>query len=165
MSDDLKPCPFCTEGKSVSTYFDHEQGDKWGYAACDACGSRGPEVRTGYDRADDALWRAEAITSWNTRTPDTSIEALTAKNEMLGREVNIARYGQPNFAWSVHVQVMDDLNTKLEKAMRALERAKASIESGGGGGVTDVVWLDDPCPETLCDFIDATLAEIEGKKG
>jgi Lar family restriction alleviation protein len=79
MSDDLKPCPFCTEGKSVSTYFDHEQGDKWGYAACDACGSRGPEVRTGYDRADDALWRAEAITSWNTRTPDTSIEALTAK--------------------------------------------------------------------------------------
>ncbi len=48
---ELKPCPFCTEGKSVSTYFDHEQGDKWGYAACDACGARGPEVRTYYDRA------------------------------------------------------------------------------------------------------------------
>jgi hypothetical protein len=45
------------------------------------------------------------------------IEALTAENEMLGREVNIARYGQPDFAWSVHVQVMDDLNAKLAAAV------------------------------------------------
>jgi chromosome segregation ATPase len=81
MSDDLKPCPFCTEGKSVSTYFDHEQCDKWGYAACDACVSRGPEVRTGYDPADDAPWQAEAIAAWNTRTPDPSIEALTEQLE------------------------------------------------------------------------------------
>jgi len=57
------------------------------------------------------------------------------------------------------------LRAKLAKAVAALGRAKASIENGGGGGVTDVVWLDDPCPETLCDFIDATLAEIEGEKG
>jgi hypothetical protein len=56
------------------------------------------------------------------------------------------------------------LTEKLAKAVAALGRAKASIENGGGGGVTDVVWLDDPCPETLCDFIDATLAEIEGEK-
>ena len=63
----LAPCPFCTEGKTVSTYFDHEQGDKWGYASCDACGARGPEVRTNYDRADNAPWRAEAIAAWNRR--------------------------------------------------------------------------------------------------
>jgi hypothetical protein len=60
---------------------------------------------------------------------------------------------------------MQELREKLAKAVEALGRAKASIENGGGGGVTDVVWLDDPCPETLCDFIDATLAEIEGEKG
>lgn len=63
----LLPCPFCPEGKTVSTYFDHEQGDKWGYASCDACGARGPEVRTNYDRDDNALWRAEAIAAWNRR--------------------------------------------------------------------------------------------------
>lgn len=68
MSDaPLLPCPFCTEGKTVSTYFDHEQGDKWGYASCDACGARGPEVRTNYDRDDNAPWRAEAIAAWNRR--------------------------------------------------------------------------------------------------
>jgi hypothetical protein len=55
-----------------------------------------------------------------------------------------------------------ECEVRLGKAVEALERAKASIESGEGGGVTDVVWLDDPCPETLCDFIDATLAEIKG---
>lgn len=55
---------------------------------------------------------------------------------------------------------IEELEAKLAKAMEALGRAKASIENGGGGGVTDVVWLDDPCPETLCDFIDATLAEL-----
>ena len=63
----LAPCPFCTEGKTVSTYFDHEQGDKWGYASCDACGARGPEVRTNYDRDDNAPWRVEAIAAWNRR--------------------------------------------------------------------------------------------------
>ena len=56
-----------------------------------------------------------------------------------------------------------DLEAKLAKAVEALGRVKMSIENGGGGGVVDVVWLDDPCPETLCDFIDATLAEIKGE--
>jgi cobalamin biosynthesis Co2+ chelatase CbiK len=69
------------------------------------------------------------------------IEALTAKNEMLGREVNIARYGQPNFAWSVHVQVMDDLNAKLAKAVEALR------EIAGECG---------------CSTARAIIAEIEG---
>ena len=58
---------------------------------------------------------------------------------------------------------IEALEAKLAKAVEALERAKASIENGGGGGVVDVVWLDGPCPETLCDFIDATLAEIKGE--
>ena len=79
----VAPCPFCAEGKSVSTYFDHEQGDKWGYASCDACGARGPEVRTSYDRDDNAPWRAEAIAAWNRRAapPDIDTFALENSNE------------------------------------------------------------------------------------
>jgi hypothetical protein len=73
----------------------------------------------------------------------TSIEALTAKNEMLGREVNIARYGQPDFAWSVHVQVMDDLNAKLAKAVEALREVAG---------------------ECGCSTARAIIAEIEGEK-
>lgn len=62
----LLPCPFC--GKhDVSTYFDHEQNSKWGFAGCDGCAARGSEVRTGYDRNYNAPWRAEAIAAWNRR--------------------------------------------------------------------------------------------------
>jgi hypothetical protein len=83
------------------------------------------------------------------------IEALTAKNEMLGREVNIARYGQPDFAWSVHVQVMDDLNAKLAKAVEAL-RFVVSAK-----GLTDPTEYGYEAIKQAR----ATLAEIEGEKG
>lgn len=96
---ELMPCPFCTEGKSVSTYFDHEQGDKWGYASCDACGARGPEVRTNYDRDDNAPWRAEAIAAWNTRAdlipaalavPEVRALVPDAMREMIVQAVRFA---------------------------------------------------------------------------
>jgi len=96
------------------------------------------------------------------------IEALTAKNEMLGREVNIARYGQPDFAWSVHVQVMDDLNAKLDKAVELLKEARQDLEE-----YVTHEWPKDEHPVyerkwerdmELCRRIDATLAEIEGKE-
>jgi chorismate synthase len=81
------------------------------------------------------------------------IEALTAKNEMLGREVNIARYGQPDFAWSVHVQVMDDLNAKLAKAVELLIVCRDMFD--------EVAHPSDPLSKMLND----TLAEIKGEKG
>jgi Lar family restriction alleviation protein len=73
MSDDLKPCPFCGE-KYVTTEFDRGQGDKWGYASCDVCAARGPEVRTNYDREPDGPWHSEAIAAWNTRAALAELE-------------------------------------------------------------------------------------------
>jgi hypothetical protein len=49
------------------------------------------------------------------------IEALTAKCEALGQEVNMAKYGQPDFAWSIHVEAMADLeadNARLRYELR-----------------------------------------------
>ena len=51
------------------------------------------------------------------------IEALTAKCELLGQEVNMAKYGQPNFAWSIHTAAMSDLqaeNARLRGALSAV---------------------------------------------
>ena len=64
--DALEPCPFC-KCEEVTTWFDREQGEKWGYASCDGCAARGPEVRTNWDREPDAPWRSETIAAWNTR--------------------------------------------------------------------------------------------------
>ncbi|HBM11118.1 MAG TPA: hypothetical protein DD390_00325 [Rhodospirillaceae bacterium] len=40
----------------------------------------------------------------------------------------------------------------------ALGSVKASIEQGGEGGVCCTVWMTDTPSETVCDFIEATLA-------
>lgn len=48
------------------------------------------------------------------------IEALERERERLGREVNMARYGQPDFAWSIHKAAMADLQASLAKAVEAL---------------------------------------------
>ncbi len=189
MSDDLKPCPFCTDGKSVSTYFDHEQGDKWGYAACDACGSRGPEVRTNYDRADDAPWRAEAIAAWNTRTPDTSIEALTEQLEAARADAKEAEAYAEGLEKEIELneqeacmleddfikaeKEIDDIKAKLAKAVEAAVDAGASLaaaisllERGGRKAAPSNKMFD----QMLVDYRNslertrALLAEIEGEK-
>ncbi len=64
--DAPEPCPFC-KCEEVTTWFDREQGEKWGYASCDGCAARGPEVRTNWDREPDAPWHSEAIAAWNAR--------------------------------------------------------------------------------------------------
>lgn len=46
---------------------------------------------------------------------------LRAKIEQLGREVNISRYGQPDFAWSIHKAAMDDLRAEVERCHARLE--------------------------------------------
>jgi hypothetical protein len=94
----------------------------------------------------------DKVTVGDARDAALRIKALTAKNEMLGREVNIARYGQPDFAWSVHVEVMTDLNAKLAKAVEALEVIRDRQYYRMGPGITAQV------------IARTTLAEIEGEK-
>lgn len=81
MSNDLKPCPFCGCELGITTSFDHEQGDKWGYASCGECAARGPEVRTQYAREHDAPWHYEAIAAWNTRAIDPAAIRKAALRE------------------------------------------------------------------------------------
>ena len=130
----------------------------------------------------DFQWRANmrAVEMWRAANPGNDlvlpdsarltvwmldrIEALTAKNEMLGREVNIARYGQPDFAWSVHVQVMDDLNAKLDKAVEAL-RVLIQHAHNCEKELTEELHHQDFCGESLpLTNARATLAEIKGEK-
>ena len=41
------------------------------------------------------------------------IEELVKERDELGRKLNTARYGQPDFAWSIHEEAMADLRAKL----------------------------------------------------
>ena len=48
------------------------------------------------------------------------IEELVKERDELGRKLNTARYGQPDFAWSIQEEEMSDLRVKLAKAVDAL---------------------------------------------
>ncbi len=73
----LEPCPFCGENCADLIV---NQGTKWAHYE-PAC----LEVRAGYDMAEDAAWRVEAIAAWNRRaTPQPEgLEALETILEML----------------------------------------------------------------------------------
>ena len=75
----------------------------------------------------------------------TSIEELMKERDDLGRKLNTARYGQPDFAWSIHEEAMADLRAKLTKAVEALR----NILSG-----------DDLYPWRIAREV---LAELEGR--
>jgi hypothetical protein len=74
---------------------------------------------------------------------EAALAAMTAERERLGREVNMARYGQPDFAWSIHKEATADLEARLAKAVEALRM------------------ISKLRPETLAvDYARATLAEM-----
>lgn len=50
-----------------------------------------------------------------------------ANKEKLGRELNLARYGQPDFSWQVHKEALATANARADRAEAALA---AQIEEG-----------------------------------
>ena len=73
------------------------------------------------------------------------IEELVKERDDLGRKLNTARYGQPDFAWSIHEEAMADLRAKLTKAIEALR---------------NILSFDDLYPWRIAREV---LAELEGK--
>ena len=79
MDSEMRNCPFC--GERCAT-LEVTQGDKWG-GYVPGC----LEVRTGYNDADDAPWRAEAIAAiaaLDATPPETADERQAAIVARLG---------------------------------------------------------------------------------
>jgi hypothetical protein len=88
--------------------------------------------------------RTSTSSAYN-KTAADRIEELVKERDELGRKLNTARYGQPDFAWSIHEEAMADLRAKLTKAVEALR----NILSG-----------DDLYPWRIAREV---LAELEGR--
>ena len=77
------------------------------------------------------------------------IAEVVRERDDLGRKLNTARYGQPDFAWSIHEEAMADLRAKLTKAVEALQ------------------WVDkNPWahPDERWTVVRTALAELEKKE-
>ena len=86
------------------------------------------------------------------------IEELVKERDELGRKLNTARYGQPDFAWSIHEEAMADLRAKLTECEARLGKAMEALQ-----------WIKDhrgECfiPEPWDDMANNVLAELEGKE-
>lgn len=50
------------------------------------------------------------------------ITDLEAKLQRLGRELNLAKYGEPDFAWEIHKNAVADLEARLAAAVEVQDR-------------------------------------------
>jgi cell division protein FtsB len=82
---------------------------------------------------EQAAFRDEAD-ALMAHTRNAELDALRAelaakddKIERLGREVNTARYGRPDFAWSVHKAAMNELRDETDALRAEVERLKGKL--------------------------------------
>jgi methionine synthase II (cobalamin-independent) len=120
----------------------------------------------------------EAIASWNTRTPDTSIEALTEKlneaNEVIAKQGALLAdaYGA-YLDWDEVLKDRADheCKAKLAKAVEALREiaseASVTVHTHNKGGINYTRMYEDwrKLAVKRIDKARDTLAEIEGGKG
>ena len=130
MSDDLKPCPFC--GGEPFSFEDYGHSTAWEVGCSNSQCRVEPHV---WEKTKD-----EALASWNTRTPDTSIEALIAEREFF-EESWVYAADKLAKAMSRAKKVTSFEDTTEELAECGCARCKAHLK------------------------LRATLAEIEGEKG
>jgi hypothetical protein len=91
------------------------------------------------------------------------IEELVKERDDLGRKLNTARYGQPDFAWSIHEKEMADLRAKLAIAVESI---KQSIKLWEKYDDTELKWDRDYKLDNAYDGFELlfkALAELEGK--
>jgi cell division protein FtsB len=104
-------------------------------------------------RAREGLARVDAD---NQRQKAEAAEAKLAEvekeRERLGREVNMARYGQPDFAWSIHKQAMAEMTARAETAEATVATLTAQVEAMRDGAdmakrrleaIADEAWNGD----------------------
>lgn len=86
---------------------------------------------------------AYAITTLRAQLAEMQIE-----KEKLGREVNIARYGQPDFSWQIHKEALAEANARVKVLEDALQRLHHAVcgETGFAQSVRDCSGLAYPWP-------------------
>lgn len=91
------------------------------------------------------------------------VEAAEAEKARLGRQLNTARYGQPDFSWSVHKEAMVALQADLDAALARVEKLRHQITEASD---PDFIWgaLDNvhDADTTLDDYAAAVSRAIRG---
>ena len=95
----------------------------WDYAAIRA------EVTDDWDQAANARLIAAAPDMHATILAlCDALDTEQSKVRRMGREVNYAKYGQPDFAWGIHLEAMAELNAENERLHTIIDNLHAVEE-------------------------------------
>ena len=76
------------------------------------------------------------------------IDRLRSEINRMGRDLNLAKYGEPNFSWSIHKKAMADLLARAEKAEAEVARLTKERDT------------DHANINLKADFIEATINQL-----
>lgn len=99
---------------------------------------------------DDLQKKDEEILDLRTR-----VEAAEAEKARLGRQLNAARYGQPDFSWALHKEAMLELQADRDAALARVEKLRGARRDQMEARVEAVlrrnfVAPEDAAVEALC---------------
>jgi hypothetical protein len=98
-----------------------------------------------------SLSRHEA---WKTLETVTALQArlaeVEAERDKARRDANMARYGQPDFAWSIHREAMADLLSRAEAAEARVKELEEALREIARQKKTDEV--ETECGVEYADF-------------
>ena len=56
-----------------------------------------------------------------------ALDELRAEVGRIGRDLNMAKHGQPDFAWGIHLEAMAELKAENERLLTALNASKTQL--------------------------------------
>lgn len=73
------------------------------------------------------------------------LDAVEKDRDAIGRDLNRAKYGEPDFAWSTHLAVLDETIARAERAEAALATARRDALEEAAKEAVDILETMQTC--------------------
>ena len=131
----------------------------WDYASIRA------EVTDDWDQAANARLIAAAPDMHATILAlCDALDTEQSKVRRMGREVNHAKYGQPDFAWGIHLETTAELNAENERLREALKPCVSMLDALVNESGKSVEWGEEDSFRMGEWFEDGDLSNIEAAR-
>ena len=93
-----------------------------------------------------------------------ALDTEQSKVRRMGREVNHAKYGQPDFAWGIHLETTAELNAENERLREALKPCVSMLDALVNESGKSVEWGEEDSFRMGEWFEDGDLSNIEAAR-
>ena len=97
-------------------------------------------------------------------TEQSKVRRMGREVRRMGREVNHAKYGQPDFAWVIHLETTAELNAENERLREALKPCVSMLDALVNESGKSVEWGEEDSFRMGEWFEDGDLSNIEAAR-